>query len=179
MPEQKSVFDKTLRIRFRGQYDYDGLIALLRSFYGRAKIVLEQPKFKYKGDTHGFEVEFDFKGNRKVNSYINVYLFISGHGFDVDPKEVVVNGVKKRMTGGKMQLEFSAKYELDWGKGFETKEEDSELKKKALEKMQKFLDEEYEGIMYEDNKALGKKHMQDMIRKFHKETVKFLGMECY
>ena len=161
MPEQKSVFDKTLRIRFRGQYDYDGLIALLRSFYGRAKIVLEQPKFKYKGDTHGFEVEFDFKGNRKVNSYINVYLFISGHGFDVDPKEVVVNGVKKRMTGGKMQLEFSAKYELDWGKGFETKEE------------------EYEGIMYEDNKALGKKHMQDMIRKFHKETVKFLGMECY
>lgn len=179
MAEKSKAFDKSLRIRYRGQYDYDGLIALLRSFFDRAKIDLEQPKFKYKGEDTGFEVEFTFTGDRKVNQYIKVYITIEGHGYDVNPKEVVVNGVKKRMTGGKMELYFQAHHQLDWGEGFTTDPKDSNLRKKTLEKMKKFLDEDFEGVSFEDNKALGKKHIQTLLKKFHAETVKFLGMECY
>ena len=180
MPKDPSkAFDKPLRIRYRGQYDYDGLIALLRSFFDRAQITNEEPKFKYKGEDTGYEVEFVMTGDRKVNSYIKVFMTIEGHGFDVNPKETIVNGVKKRITGGKMELYFQASYQLDWGGGFDISPKDSKSKKKALKMMKNFLDEEYEGISYEDNKALGKKHMQNLIKKFHKETVQFLGMECY
>jgi hypothetical protein len=178
-----AVFDKDLRIRFRGLYDYDGLIALLRSFYARAKITIEEPKFKYKVGGNGAEVEFEFQGNLKVTHYIRVNLYVSGKAFDVDPKPVVIDGKKKMMTQGKIELKFQGSYELDYPGMYKLEEDKNKnalptLRNKALKQMKELIDNPDYGLAYGDNKALGKKNMQKLIEKFHKETKQFLGMEC-
>lgn len=178
----KEVFDHPLRIRFRGLYDYDGLIALLRSFYGRTKMILEEPKFKYKVGGTGAEVEFKFEGNLKVTHYIKVYMVIEGKGFDVSPKSVVVDGKKKMMTEGKMQIKFQGNFELDYPGMYDVEmekgKEKNTIRNKALKQMKDLLENPEYGLKYGDHKGLGKKNMQKLIEKYHKETKQLLGMEC-
>jgi len=175
--EAKEVFNSPLRIRFRGQYDYDGLIALLRGFYRRAKMPIQEPKFKFKNGGTGAEVEFKFEGDLKVTHYIKIYLIIEGHGFDVQPKEVVINNQKRRLTEGKMELKFQGKFELDYSGMYKLNKNNSKFKNKMHQEMQEFMDNP-DGISFGDNKGWGKKNIQKLVTKFHKETKQFLGMEC-
>jgi len=176
MGKEKEVFDTPLRIRFRGQYDYDGLISLLRSFYRRARMAIQEPKFKFKNGGNGAEVEFKFKGDLKVTPYIKIYLEIEGHGFDVKQKEVIIDNKKRMMTGGKMELKFQGKVNLDWAEMYEDKKS-SAFRQKMLKTLQEFMDNP-DGVSFGDNKVWGKKNIQKLVTKFHKETKEFLGMEC-
>ena len=178
MGDKDKLFDSPLIIRFRGQYDYDGLISLLRGFFKRAKMPIKEPKFKYKVGGTGAEIEFKFKGDLKVTHYIKVFLNIDGKGYDVKPKEVVVKGKKKKMTDGKIELKFQGEFELDYPGMYDEDKQNSRLKNKMLVKMKDFMDNKAKGISFGDNKALGKKNIQKMVMKFHAETKEFLGMKC-
>ncbi|MGM5480438.1 MAG: hypothetical protein ACQESC_03185, partial [Nanobdellota archaeon] len=99
----EEVFEDDLVLEYRGQYDYDGLIDLIRKFYDDLHMERKEPKYKNKKKTFGSEIEFKMEGDRKITHYIRVNLYVQAHMWDVDPKEVVVNGKKKMMTGGKLK----------------------------------------------------------------------------
>ena len=72
----KDVFDYPIRIRYRGNYDYDGLMELIRKFYDRQLMDIKEPKFKFKQQGTGAEVQFKFVGDRKVTHYIKINILV-------------------------------------------------------------------------------------------------------
>lgn len=179
--EEKFVFHSPIKIRFRGTYDYDGLLNLIRGYYGRHFFDRKEPKLKYKSGGGGAEVEFKMEADRKVTHYIKVFLYVEGHLWDVNPKEVVVDGKKQMLTGGKLEIQLKGSFELDYGNSFATHDNKSSSGRfqNMLEKhMQKFLDEDGQGLQFGDNKANGKKYMEGLLIDFADEIKKFLKMEC-
>lgn len=170
--DNRPIFDDDLVIQYRGVYDYDGLMDLIRGYYAKIKMdKLDEPKFKYKNGSGGAEVEFKFVADRKVTHYIKVYLNVSGHLWDVKQEEIMINGVKKKMTRGKLELTMNGSYDVDYAKGFDGK--------KALDKwMQKKLDDPPGGLQFGDNKMTGEKFMEKVIITLHTEIKKFLNMTC-
>ncbi|MGM5481354.1 MAG: hypothetical protein ACQESE_02995 [Nanobdellota archaeon] len=168
---KKPVFDDPLIIRYRGQYDYDGLLSLLRGFYKNMKIDIKEPKFKYKMKGSGAEVEFKFEGDRKVTHYVKVHLEIEGHLWNVKPKEVVIGGHKVMRTDGKLELWLNAFYEHDFAGKFGDK--------KFQKWMKKHIEDPEVGLQYGDLKSAGKSFLQKKLWELDAKIKKFLSMECY
>lgn len=179
---KQDVFDDPIQIRFRGAYDYDGLLTLIRGYFGRHLFdTRKEPKFKFKTGGSGAEVEFKMEADRKVTHYIKVHVFIEGHLWDVKPKETVVDGKTVRLTNGKLELNLSAFYEFDYNSKFGTHDESSSSGKmqNVIEKwMQNFMDEDSSGLQFQDIKASGKKYMEMFLDTLATDIKKFLKMEC-
>ena len=45
-------------------------------------------------------------------------------------------------------------------------------------KMKEMLDNPDKGVAYGDHKVWGKKNIEKLVMKYHKEAKEFLGMEC-
>jgi len=176
----KNAFDSPLVIRFRGTFDYDGLIALIRQYFKRHLFDRKEPKWKHSGGGGGAEIEFKMEADRKITHYIKAYITIEGHLWGVNPKESVVKGKKIRLTNGKLELKLSAAYEFDFAGRFATHGKGvSDKIENAIEKwMQDFLDKDNYGLMYQDNKTNGKKYLQKMLLLLSDEIRSFLRMEC-
>ncbi|MFW6378526.1 MAG: hypothetical protein ACOCZV_00730 [Nanoarchaeota archaeon] len=166
------VFKDDIIIKYRGLYDYDGLMALIRDFFAKEKIDLEEPKMKYNMKKTGAEVEFKFQGDRKVSYFIRVYLYVEGHIWDADPKEMTIDGKKVMRTGGKLQLFLNASYEPDFRKRFSKKN-------KVHRWMKRHIQDPDTGLQYNDIKTLGKSFMQKKLWELDGKIKQFLGMECY
>lgn len=159
--QSKDVPDAPLILRYRGKYDFDGLITLIRQFYARSRFdFLKEPKYKSKGG----EVEFKFESQREVTQYIAVYLKVEGHMWDVKRDE-------KGVTSGKLEIVISSKYILDYANQF--------TKGKSIDEwMQQTLDATNTGLQFMDIKVTGKKYLEKLTSKLQSEIKKHLKMEC-
>lgn len=176
-----AIFEDPMIILYRGDFDYDALITQLRGCFSGAGIIIKEPKFKYKAGGNGVEVEFAFDGDAKLTHYIKIFLHIEGRIWDMKKKDILVNGVKKQVSNGKIRLEFSGKWQLDYAGMYDIKKSDSMkpfgrgwFKNKMLRK----LDNAAIGLQFGDNKMTGKKYMEKLIKNSHASTKKLLGMEC-
>lgn len=185
---KKEAFDAPIVIRYRGSYDYDGLLVLIRTYFSRHLFDRKEPKLKYKTGGSGAEVEFKMEADRKVTHYIKVHLKIEGHLWDVKPKEVVVDGKKVRLTDGKLELKLEGFFEFDYNSKFATHGDYKHPKKLSgsdklqndIEKwMQDFLDAPGTGLQFGDTKLNGKKYMEKLLISLSDDIKKFLKMECY
>jgi hypothetical protein len=171
--KKKPVFDMPIRIRFSGQYDYDGLLDLMRSFFRRHLFDMQETKFKYKTGGSGSEVDFAFKGEKDITHYLRVHMDIGGKIFDVKRNSVVIDGKQKMMTGGRIDVRINGSYELDFANMY-----GSEKSQKKIEKfMQDQLDNDPEGLQFYEMKKNGKKYMEKTMMSFSDEIKTFLGME--
>lgn len=180
--KKKSVYDAPIEIRFRGSYDYDGLIRLIRGYFGRHLFDKKEPKFKFKTGGSGSEVEFKMIADRKLTHYIKAYIRIDGHLWDVNMKEVMIDGKKEKRTNGKLEIKISGEFELDYKKRFATRKEDKlspKMENKIERWMQRVLDEDNVGLQFEDNKATGKSYLKKALTQLGDEIKEFLNMECY
>lgn len=185
--KEKTAFMAPIKIRFRGAYDYDGLLQLIRGYYGRHLFdARKEPKFKFKTGGSGSEVEFKMEADRKVTHYIKVFLYVEGHLWDVKPQEVVVDGKKVRMTEGKLELQLKASFIFDYANKFAThgdpkgNKSASDKLENSIEKwMQEFMDADGTGLQFGDNKASGKSYLKKLLISFADEIKAFLKMECY
>lgn len=166
---EKFVYDDPVLIRYRGLYDYDGLLQLIRDFYSSVKMDIREPKFKHKGGGAA-EVEFKFEGDRKTTHYIKVYLYVEGHFWDVNMQEVVIAGKKTRATNGKLELKINSSFEMDYPGMFDEK-------KKFHNWMKQKLDSP-DGLQAGDTKAVSKKFCEQMINKLANQIKKHLNMAC-
>ncbi len=155
--------DDPLLLRYRGTYDYDGLLVVIRNFFKKSRFQIREPKFNYKGGGAGAEVEFKFESERKVTHYIKVALEVKGHFWDVK------HGPE---NNGKLELFMQGKVILDYGGGFDTE------KKASHKRMKDFLDKPGSGLQFGDVKITGEKYVEKMIEKLQKEIKKHLKMEC-
>lgn len=180
--DMKGVFDYPIRIRYRGNYDYDGLMDLIRNFYARVLIDIKEPKFKFKQQGTGAEVQFKFKGDRKVTHYIKIHLFVEGFIWDVKREDVVIDGKQVRRTNGKLDIKISGNYELDYADKFKDIKKGGKASERALHAfdswMQTKLDADGTGLQFGDNKVTGKKFMEKMLVSLGDEIKRFLRMEC-
>jgi hypothetical protein len=178
---KKDVFDEVIEIRFRGTYDYDGLLQLIRAYYDRHLFVRKEPKFKFKTRGTGSEVEFKMYADRKITHYVKVFLYVEGHLWDVKQEEVVLEGKKVRRTNGKLELKLSSHFEFDYAKKFATHGSKSADKlQNSIEKwMQDVLDTPDTGLQFGDTKVAGKKYMEKLLVALGDEIKKFLKMECF
>lgn len=180
---RKTVFDYPIRIRYRGLYDFDGLMKLIRGYFARMKFdKVDEPKYKYNAKSSGVEFEFRMLSERKVTHYIRIHMRVDGHIWNMKRQEVVEEGKKVMRSNGRLELKITGEFELDYrGRFKEVKPGDKGYDRFAhsLDKwMQDTLDKEGTGLMFGDNKATGKGFVEKMIIKFADEIKTFLKMEC-
>ena len=167
---EKQVYEDPILIRYRGIYDYDGLLQLIRDFYSSVKMDIREPKFKHKGGGAA-EVEFKFEGDRKTTHYIKVYLYVEGHFWDVNMQEMTIAGEKTKATNGKLELKINASFELDYPEMFDQKN-------KFHKWMKEKLDSPADGLQTGDVKTYSKKFCEQMVNKLAGQIKKHLNMSC-
>lgn len=175
--KKKDIFDDPIRIRFSGLYDYDGMLDMMRSFFFRHRFDLAETKFKYKTGGSGSEVEWVFEGERETTQYVKVYMKLTGRVFDMQRRKVRINGKEEIRTSGRIDVQLTGAWELDWADAFAKL--GSKSQKKLEKRMQAILDQDPDGIQFNEVKTIGKKYMQKTLNAFADEIKTFLGMETH
>ena len=178
MGDKIPAFPVPLEIRFRGVYDYDNLLPVIRDHFESRDFNVKDTGFKYKAGSGpaGTEADIKVEGERFISHYIKVTLKINGHLWNVNRKESVVNGEKKILTGGKIQLYIECEAELDYRNMFAVKKGD----KDALKNWMKItLDDNYTGLQGKENYVTGIVFIRMLANELHQKIKKYLGMECY
>jgi len=166
------IFSRPIVIRFRGLYDYDGLLVLIRDYLKRFRVrMISEPKFKYKQKSHGAEVEFKINGSRKLTPYLRADMFVKGHAWEMIREEVVVNGKKTIQTKGKIELSLSCELIYDYDNLFKAD-------KWSHKKMQEILDKPVQGLMWGENFVTGIVFLRGVLWDFEAQIKTFLKMEC-
>lgn len=101
-------------IKHKGLFDRSKLIKTIQDWFGKHKYDFHAPKYKYRPD----EIELEFKGERKINPYVRFRMLVVVKGFEIKNVEVVKDGEKKKMQQGRLNVEISPEYDLDYKKRF-------------------------------------------------------------
>lgn len=160
------IFEWPLTLQYRGEYDYDGLMELIRSYFASVKMdKLDEPKFKYKvGGGGKAEVEFKLEGEVKVSGYTKVKLVIEGHLWSVE---------RGKPSNGKIDLKIQTFFLSDYAGSYDG---DSKLKKWMHKKINN--PSVGEGLAFGDIKAEGKKNGEKIGNTLLAKIKKFIGVEC-
>lgn len=106
-------------IKFSGIFDMQNFMKTLRSWIVNQGFEFHEKGLKYKVPSPaGAEQEFAWWGWRKVNDYVKYHIDIFFHFWEVHDVEVVKDGKKQKLQSAKVQIEMTARYELDWSNRF-------------------------------------------------------------
>lgn len=120
------------RIFYVGVFDYQKLIQTIATWFADQGYEFHEDVFKHKVPSPaGSEQEWKFAGWIKVTEYVQYWIRIFGHVWELKEIDVIVDGQKKKMAKGKIMLEFESDYWLDYNDKFTTP---------AAVKLQKFLE---------------------------------------
>lgn len=101
----------TTRIRFKGEFDYHGLITLIKDYFLSREYDFYETRYKDKG----YESEVTWKAEREYDEYNIVGFDIDWHMWDYVKKEVEINGQKKTFVTARIELIIISKHEQNWG----------------------------------------------------------------
>ena len=106
-------------IRYTGIFDYDKLYRDMAAWYGMWGYELQENTHKHKVPLPtGVEQEIKWTGWRKVNEYVRFWVKTHIHGYELKDVEVVKDGVKKKMTKGRLQIIVGGTMDLDYSDRF-------------------------------------------------------------
>ncbi|MBC8496006.1 hypothetical protein H8D36_07655 [archaeon] len=106
-------------IKYKGDYDFDGLYSLVWNWISGRRYVTQEPKYKDKIDSPaGTEVEVDIVGQKKETPYVKLWIKAALHNWDFKEKEGMLHGEKKLYTGGRIQITITTDVEVDWQNNF-------------------------------------------------------------
>ena len=178
MASKIPAFSKPILIRFRGIYDFDGLMALMRKFFAEYEFKeIQEPKFKFKLSGAGSEAEFRIKAYRVVSHYIKITLQVDGHGWDIKREPMEIDGKKKIMTGGKIELTINGTVEFDYANMFDSSKA-KKGEKLLIEWMHKRLDNDWVGMQFGQNYSDGITFVRSIVNDLSIQIKKHLKMEC-
>lgn len=107
------------KIRFRGVYDWEGLIRLIRGWFEAREYEFFERRYKHKSKAEGAELEINFEAQRDINDYAREVIKIYFHIWNAEEVEVVRDDKKKKMWEARMLIDFSAYVELDYDEHWE------------------------------------------------------------
>ncbi|MCB9358453.1 hypothetical protein H6503_00835 [Candidatus Woesearchaeota archaeon] len=111
----------TPHIFYSGIFDYQKLIKVIAGWFANQGYEFHENVFKHKVPSpSGSEQEFKFSGWRKVTEYVQFWIYVHGHIWEIKEIEVLVDGEKKKMAKGKIKFVFTSDVWLDYNGKFNT-----------------------------------------------------------
>ena len=106
-------------VQYKGEFDFDGLFKLITNWIISRRYEFQEKKYKESAKGHaGQELKIKLTGEKKENSYIKLYVNVFMRGWDYKEKEVIIDGERKIVASGRIQIEIITKAETDWQNRF-------------------------------------------------------------
>ena len=87
------VLGATLKVRYKGVFDFAGLMKLIRDWLEERQFTYHETRYKDKIDTAlGNELEIDVMGKKKVTEYYEYFVDVAYHLWETRDVQVVENG---------------------------------------------------------------------------------------
>jgi len=109
MSEKKVSFPKMF-IKHKGYFDFNNLLQDIKSWFDENDYDFSAPKHKHKAS----EEEVKFEGERKITGYIKFVLTVAMRIWEFKEVEVIKEGKKVKANYGRVALEFTPAYVLDY-----------------------------------------------------------------
>ncbi len=106
-------------IKYKGIYDYSGLYRVVQSWLKKKGFEFHETKYKEKPFHIGPETEVSWQCEKRVTGTLKLYVNIFFHAYDAVKTEVMVNGHKKQMINGRIQIDIWGKVVFDYAEQFE------------------------------------------------------------
>jgi len=103
-------------IRYTGMFDYDALYNSILGWYKAKGFARHEKKYVHKGK----ELEFEWYGFKEVTKYVRYEITVEMFVWEFGKLEAIVDGQKKIMNKGRLQLVIKGKYILDYKGQWET-----------------------------------------------------------
>ena len=137
------------RIYFVGVFDYNKLISTIAAWFNEEGYEFHEQVFKHKvPNPDGSEQEFTYKGWRKYTDYVQKWVYVKGHVYELKEIEAIVDGKKQTLAKGRIELEFSWELCLDYNNKWKTPMEQQLQTFLHNYIWKKKIDNGYEDILY-------------------------------
>ncbi|MBU1976213.1 MAG: hypothetical protein KKG59_07460 [Nanoarchaeota archaeon] len=111
----KNVPASNVLVKHKGLFDFDGFYRTMRAWFEKYRYEFNEKKIKEKPYGAGsWEIEPKWNAIRKVDEYVQYFIYIEGHLWDAKPIEKVVNGEKRRMFDARMTFNIKGTVTLDY-----------------------------------------------------------------
>jgi hypothetical protein len=109
------------RIVYVGIFDYQKLVRTIATWFADQGYEFHEDMFKHKVPSpSGSEQEFGFRGWRKTTEYVQYWIILKCHIWELKEVDILVDGAKKKMAKGKLQLILSMEVFFDYNEKFKT-----------------------------------------------------------
>jgi hypothetical protein len=108
-------------IYYAGVFDYDKLIKTFAQWYNEEGYEFREMIYKHKVPSpSGSEQELKVEGWKKITEYVQYWIYVRIKIWELKELDVVIDGEKKKMARGKLQITFSSSTWLDYNNKFNT-----------------------------------------------------------
>lgn len=114
----KTIDTPVIYIKHKGFFNLSKLMQAVRKWFSDYDYEFQEGKYKYKTSQTGIEVEWEVKGEKKINEYVKTETKLWLRTWDTKEVEVVREGEKETTNTGRIAIELSANYTLDYNKRF-------------------------------------------------------------
>lgn len=105
----------TMRLKYIGLFDFDGLYQLLVDWMKNRRYWFKETSYKHKVPSpFGAEQEIDFSGEKRVTEHLTHSITIAIHLYDLTEVDIEQHGIKKKLTNARMEINFDGTIELDY-----------------------------------------------------------------
>jgi hypothetical protein len=154
-------------LKYKGIVDYDGLSTYLIKWMADRHYKVTEKVHKHKMSCpHGFEIEREFEGERKIDEYFMYKIMIAFHTWDSFEVDAVKDGKKVKLWNMRIDIQINfdvvCDYTDKWGQS------------PVMEKLRNF----YDGYIIK--KEIIIKHADPLyysLLGLHTNLKKFMGME--
>lgn len=95
------------RLKYKGVFDFDKLTTMIVKWLQDRNFEFNEPKHKHKYSCpHGFEIERDFDGWRKIDDYYKHKVEVKFHLWDAFEVDAVKNGRKVKLWNAHMDIQL-------------------------------------------------------------------------
>lgn len=115
------------KMKYRGELDFSGFLNMIRAYFVTREYEYFETRYKEKPSIHGKEIEINLYAERKITPYVKHRVDIFMHLWDIQPKDIEVGGVKKRIISGRLSATFEPSVQTDWQKKFTNNEIERKL----------------------------------------------------
>ncbi|MBU1974653.1 MAG: hypothetical protein KKH52_04640 [Nanoarchaeota archaeon] len=110
---------KTITLRYAGIFDFDGFYAAVIDWAKNYGYMWHEVDYKHKiPSPAGAEQEWRWQMTKEVNDYISYKIVFRPIIFDMKEMEIEVDGKKKCLTSGRIEITIDGTVLYDWQKTF-------------------------------------------------------------
>ncbi len=124
------------RLKYKGIFDYDKLTTFIIQWMKDRHFEINEKVHKHKMSCpHGFEIEREIHGERKINDYYQYKVEAKMHLWDAFEVEAIKNGKKVRLWNARIEIQLGFDVVCDYS----NKWSETEFKEKLLKFYNRYI----------------------------------------